>query len=222
MADSNDLEELSEFISVSARPDLKASSMQYVMGLTSSADGIQLLLSHAKLLKAIVLALTQDAHESIATDAFKATINLTANIVDGGDSANNLASDNKLLRILLETVIDKSSLNSDNACKVLTNITRIPTGCRHVMDILQQADFPVKLVTLVEAFGTKDYNKNGNLDYIGTVLSNLTQLPEGREFVLDKDRCIVQRLLPFIQFAGSRIRRRGIVAAVRNCCFETG
>ncbi|XP_033627577.1 protein HGH1 homolog [Asterias rubens] len=221
MADPYVLEELSNFLSVSARPDLKASALQYVVGLTSSADGIQLLQSHAKLPEALV-ALTQDTDDKTSSDAFKCVVNLTAHIVDGGESTNTFASDKKLLSILLKTVVDKSNFNSDNACKVLTNITRVPAGCRHVMEVLQEQDFPVKLVTLVETFGTKDYNsKNSNLDYLGTVLSNLTQLPEGREFVLDKDRCVIQRLLPYIHYQGSGVRRRGIVAALRNCCFET-
>lgn len=33
-------------------------------------------------------------------------------------------------------------------------------------------------------------------------------------------RCLVQRLLPYTQYAGSVIRRRGAVGTLRNCCFD--
>ncbi|XP_022101965.1 protein HGH1 homolog [Acanthaster planci] len=222
MANPVVLDEFLNFLSVSARPDLKASALQYVMGLTSSADGVRLLLSHAKMLAAVV-DLTQDSNEQISSVAYKSIINICAETESNeGESAGHLISNKKLLSILLKTVVDKSSGNADNACKVLTNITRIPAGCRNVMDLLGDVDFPVDLVMLVEAFCMKNYNDKGaNLDYLGLVLSNLTQLPEGREFILNKERCVVQRLLPYTQYEGSTVRRRGAVAALKNCCFET-
>ncbi|XP_038053662.1 protein HGH1 homolog [Patiria miniata] len=222
MADPAVLDEFVDFLSVSARPDLKATAMQQVMGMTSSGDGTQLLLSHAKLLAALV-DLTQDPNEKISADAYKSIINLAAEFESNEDeNLNNLISNKKLLSVLLKTVVEKSSCNADNACKVLSNLTRIPFGCRNVMECLGETDFPVDLVKLVEAFCAKRYNEKGaSLDYLGMVLSNLTQMPEGREFVLDKERCVVQRLLPYTQYEGSTVRRMGAVAALRNCCFET-
>uniref|UniRef100_A0A8C8B089 HGH1 homolog n=1 Tax=Otus sunia TaxID=257818 RepID=A0A8C8B089_9STRI len=55
---------------------------------------------------------------------------------------------------------------------------------------------------------------------LGPLLCNLSQLPEGRRGLLDRSRCSVQRLLPFTQYKDSTVHRRGIVGALRNCCFE--
>ena len=57
---------------------------------------------------------------------------------------------------------------------------------------------------------------------LATFISNLTQLQESRDFILDKDRCVIQRLLPFTMYSASLTKRGGIVGALRNCCFETG
>ncbi|KAI1901591.1 hypothetical protein AGOR_G00035980 [Albula goreensis] len=67
-------------------------------------------------------------------------------------------------------------------------------------------------------------------DRISTILSNLSRhektckevfrLPEARNFILDKERCVVQRLLPYTQYDDSTIRRGGVVGTLRNCCFD--
>ncbi|NXS63629.1 HGH1 protein, partial [Brachypteracias leptosomus] len=57
---------------------------------------------------------------------------------------------------------------------------------------------------------------------LGPLLCNLSQLPEGRRGLLDRSRRSVQRLLPFTQYKESVVHRRGIVGALRNCCFEHG
>ncbi|NWU70600.1 HGH1 protein, partial [Pterocles burchelli] len=57
---------------------------------------------------------------------------------------------------------------------------------------------------------------------LGPLLCNLSQLPQGRRGLLDRSRCSVQRLLPFTQDKDSVVRRRGIVGALRNCCFQHG
>ena len=44
------------------------------------------------------------------------------------------------------------------------------------------------LAQLVEIFCTEGYNKMAKLHYLGPLLSNLTQLPEARSCMMDKDR----------------------------------
>lgn len=44
------------------------------------------------------------------------------------------------------------------------------------------------LAQLVEIFCTEGYNKTAKLHYLGPLLSNLTQLPEARNHMMDKDR----------------------------------
>lgn len=44
------------------------------------------------------------------------------------------------------------------------------------------------LTQLVQIFCTKGYNKAAKLHYLGPLLSNLTQLPEARSHMMDKER----------------------------------
>lgn len=39
-------------------------------------------------------------------------------------------------------------------------------------------------------------------------------------YLMDKDCCVIQRLLPFTEYAGSLVRRGGIVGTLKNCCFD--
>ncbi|XP_013919483.1 PREDICTED: protein HGH1 homolog [Thamnophis sirtalis] len=48
----------------------------------------------------------------------------------------------------------------------------------------------------------------------------MSQLPEARRALLDRSGCVVQKLLPFVQDAGSALRRRGVARTLRNCCFD--
>ncbi|NWW03281.1 HGH1 protein, partial [Oreocharis arfaki] len=57
---------------------------------------------------------------------------------------------------------------------------------------------------------------------LGALLCNLSQAPEGRRALLDRSRRAVQRLLPLVRGPGSAELRRGVVGALRNCCFEHG
>ncbi|NXD60146.1 HGH1 protein, partial [Corvus moneduloides] len=57
---------------------------------------------------------------------------------------------------------------------------------------------------------------------LGALLCNLSQAPEGRRVLLDRSRPLVPRLLPLIRSPDSAELRRGVVGALRNCCFEHG
>ncbi len=65
------------------------------------------------------------------------------------------------------------------------------------------------------------YNTKGaGLHYLGPLLSNLSQLSPVREALCDSSRCVLQRLLPFTEYAASRVRRGGAVGALRNVCLD--
>lgn len=38
---------------------------------------------------------------------------------------------------------------------------------------------------------------------------------------MDRDRSVIQRLLPFTEYADSIVRRGGIVGTLKNCCFNS-
>lgn len=56
---------------------------------------------------------------------------------------------------------------------------------KFVFQVLQEE---AGLAQLVEVFCNEGYNKNAKLHYLSALLSNLTQLPEARSYIMDKDR----------------------------------
>ena len=39
--------------------------------------------------------------------------------------------------------------------------------------------------------------------------------------LLDREKCVIQRLVAFTEYSGSVVKRGGVVGTIRNCCFET-
>ncbi|XP_074880281.1 protein HGH1 homolog [Buteo buteo] len=99
------------------------------------------------------------------------------------------------------------------ACGVLANLCRERGAARRVLRGLREGG--PGLEPLLQALGQPRPPSQ-----LGPLLCNLSQLPEGRRGLLDRSRCSVQRLLPFTQYQDSVVHRRGVVGALRNCCFE--
>ncbi|XP_063183788.1 protein HGH1 homolog [Chroicocephalus ridibundus] len=99
------------------------------------------------------------------------------------------------------------------ACGVLANLCRERGAARRVLRGLRERG--CGLAPLLQALGEPRPPPQ-----LGPLLCNLSQLPEGRRGLLDRSRCSVQRLLPFTQYKDSTVHRRGVVGALRNCCFE--
>ncbi|XP_033920550.1 protein HGH1 homolog [Melopsittacus undulatus] len=95
-------------------------------------------------------------------------------------------------------------------CGLLANLSREPGGARAVLRALGSR-WDALLRALVQPRPPPE---------LGPLLCNLSQVPEGRSRLLDRSRCAVQRLLPFTQYRGSTELRRGVVGALRNCCFQ--
>ncbi|KAK3913967.1 Protein HGH1-like protein [Frankliniella fusca] len=96
---------------------------------------------------------------------------------------------------------------------------------------------------------TRHNSVGANLHYLGPLLSNLSQLPVVRRhvlpvlfissvivhytlniifffiiskrFILDHEKKVIHRLIPFTEYQDSLVRRGGIVGCLRNCCFDT-
>ncbi|CAH1801591.1 unnamed protein product, partial [Owenia fusiformis] len=210
--------ELLPFLEKTSRPDLRCIGMEYFLGLTGAPEGKLFIISNNQILCAIIELVT-DTQSAIAKDALFALVNLT-------QDENTVV---KLLRLekvdltmtCLEYILDKTSPHADIACSLLANITRFEKGAQIVADLIMAKQDVIGLDKLVSAMCLKDYNPSNRLHYIAAVLSNLTQIPSTRQFIMDKDRCVIQRLLPFTEFTESTIRRHGIIGTLRNCCFDT-
>lgn len=64
----------------------------------------------------------------------------------------------------------------------------LPPAVWNVFLCSQALQEDVGLAKLVDIFCTEGYNAKANLHYLGPLLSNLTQLPEARHTLMDRDR----------------------------------
>lgn len=224
-ADSHTLEasleaeaaKLLPFLEPAARADLQAAAAQHVLAMTGSKPCRQLLAGQATLLRALVELATAPA-PAPARDAARALVNLAA---DPDLHESLLAAEPGLPARLLGRVLDPQWPWAEEAAAVLANLSREPGPCAELMEALAAAEpGECGLERLVCALCRPDYNARAPLHYLGPILSNLSQRPVARAFLLDPDRCVVQRLLPLTQYSDSSVRRGGVVGTLRNCCFE--
>ena len=78
---------------------------------------------------------------------------------------------------------DKESKQADKATQVLSNLTRDQASSAQVFQHLQRADIGVE--SLVRLLCQEKYNNTGlMMNFLGPVLSNLSQLPQVRKQIL--------------------------------------
>lgn len=213
MLSEDEAKDLLSFLTLEMRADVKGQATGYILGLTGNRDGCRYLQSKPDFLKALV-TLTSDPSIAIVKDCFHALINLSADET----LHQPLVKETEILSKLIPKLQDPEFMFSDRICTILSNLSRHERTCRDVFKALQELN--VGLDRLVEIFCTEGFNKKASLHYLAPLLSNLTQLPEARHFILDKDRCVIQRLLPYTQYEESITRRGGVVGTLRNCCFD--
>ncbi|XP_049488721.1 protein HGH1 homolog [Panthera uncia] len=205
------------FLALGARADLQAEAARHVLELTGSGPGRTLLAGQAALLRALVELAAAPA-PAPARDAARALVNLAA---EPGLHEPLLQAEPELPARLLGRALDPQWPWAEEAAAVLANLSREPAPCAALMAALEVAEPGESgLGRLVRALCTPGYNARAPLHYLGPMLSNLSQRPAARAFLLDPDRCVVQRLLPLTQFPDSSVRRGGVVGTLRNCCFE--
>ncbi|XP_071452605.1 protein HGH1 homolog [Hetaerina americana] len=223
-----ELNELMTFLNLDSRLDLKAVALMQILGLTGTEDGRRLIVSSPAIVRLIILLCT-DSSDSVAKDACLSLVNISAEessvpvILAALDSpANESIGEIKrqeIISILLNIITNSSLGFADSACMVLSNMTRPSAYCEKILERIEETG--ISLDTLVRIFCQIGYNKKGaNLNYLGPVFSNLSQLSAMRRYLLDRERCVIQRLLPFTEYKDSLIRRGGIVGTLRNCCFD--
>ena len=208
----DEVSELAAFLKKDVRGDLKVSAVNYVLGLTGSSDGLECIFKHRKIILPALLELTDDNLEVITKDSYLSLVNIAAD--------STLASELISLHVipkLLGIIMDLKC--GDHVVMVLSNLTRSSEGSKAVVDILQDGSSKIQLHQLVSVFCI---NKAPKFHYLAAVFSNISQLPSGRKLFLDRQQSLLQRLLPFVHYQDSLIRRGGIVGLVRNLCFDTG
>ncbi|RHY39868.1 hypothetical protein DYB28_009436 [Aphanomyces astaci] len=233
MAVSKEVTELVEFLS-NPRADVRQSAIQLTVGLTGTDSGIQQLIK-ADAVKALC-RLIGDMN-AIARDAIHALVNITA--THPGACENALKHDivNRLMNQL-----DSDFQHKDLSVMLLANVTTTPEGAKAL--VTNDAKYSVREVILQnltvrflesepEPDGidptTNEPKWDDDYQYVANVLANITQLEEGRAFLLrlrtkqgqpGQVQSLVHVLLPQVHSANV-IRRRGIIQALRNLCFDS-
>ncbi|XP_068087083.1 protein HGH1 homolog [Anabrus simplex] len=225
----DELSDMMNFLSINARLDLKSVACQYILGLTGSEGGREVLLKRPVLVKCVV-DLIRDPVVNVAKDAILSIVNFSADergarmlLAEeccqklGQDDTSNQRDD--VVATCLSALLDPECPLADPACMVLSNVTRLASNVERFMYLVERSDF--SLDQIITAFTKRIYNKKGaNLHYLGPLFSNLSQSITVRTFLMDRERCVIQRLLPFTGFHQSVVRRGGIVGMIKNCTFD--
>ncbi|KAG9472924.1 hypothetical protein GDO78_016088 [Eleutherodactylus coqui] len=205
--------EFLSFLSPGTRADVKSQALEYMLGVSATPDGRRSLCELPGLLRA-VLDVTSDPSPPVVQDAYHILVNLTSY----PSTHHSLLEIPTLLPTLTERLTDPQYIYADSICTILCNLSREEESCHSVLSTLKAQG----LNKLLEMICSPKYNATATLHYLGPLMCNLTQLPEGRNFILDRTRCVLQRLLPYTEIQGSVVRRGGIVGTLRNCCFNHG
>lgn len=213
----SDLEDLAQFLQKDQRIDVKMTALQSVLGLSGNKEGLAAL-SNFHSIPANLLELLNDECHFIAKDAALALINISS---DPAVAKSLLQSTQMtgLVKTLYDKIQDEECKIADAATMIFSNLTRDLVSCSHVFDNLKEHSIEMERIVFIMC--QEGYNKHGaNLRYLAPVISNLSQLPEVRRKILDKEQCIIQRLLPFTGYEKSAIKKGGVIGTLRNCCFE--
>ena len=214
--------EFTPFLSPGAQDPAKSIALEHVLGFTGSPEGIKLLGDSKPLLQGIV-SLTEDKDENLQVKAYKCLINLTTNETVTKNITKLEKFENKCI-LWMVNILKPDFRLADIVCQLLSNLTRVTEGAHFVAEnvLLNTKSSEVSVEKVVLVLCNLTYNEKADLHYLSALLSNLSQISDVRKKILDKNHCIIQRLLPFTEFRQSAIRRHGVVGTLKNCCFDTG
>ena len=211
------MDELLPFLTLDTRLELKSKALGYVLGLTGTEGGQELIKQHKEILQ-LLLDLTTDSDPQVSLDAHSALLNLSAS-----DNTAEYLIGLGVIRKFIDFLIDPKWKHADKICMILTNLTRKESGAAaFIKSVSSLPHGQCSLYSLVDIFDRRGSNKDAEFHHLATTFSNITQVPAARRLFLDRSKCIVPRLLPYTQFKGSLVRRSGVASLLRNLCFEVG
>lgn len=220
------LEQIREYLNPDVeQPKLKILATEHVSGLTGTAEGRELLLKSPKVLTQLIVMI-QDNDTTVSKAAVQALINLTAD--EAGANACLLISENQpkdekyssnLVQVCVRFIMDKENALADQCCMILNNMTRLLHLMDRVVTLVEKSNYTWE--DIVAVFTVTRYNKAGaSLHYLAYVINNISRSPRVQSCLMDKDRTIIQRLLPFMDYKDNLVKR-GIIGTIKNCCFDT-
>lgn len=107
--------------------------------------------------------------------------------------------------------------------KALSNMTRSPVLTEEVLNHLEADRQLFKELCQVYATINAREGRTPGLHYLSSVFCNLTQSSRGRDLIcLDAvEQPVFEKILAFVNYERSLIRRGGAVGILKNLCFDT-
>ena len=208
--------EILAFLRKESLPESKTATVEHLVGLTATVDGREVFKLYPPLLEALA-SIVKHREMPFARGALTCFVNLAAE----EETADDLLACN-VLNTLVEGLLSYSDVTCrEKICMALSNLTTTETGSKSFTELMESKGERT-LFDIVTMFCDRGLHRNGSqhLDYIATVLGNITQVADGRKLVMDRTKRIFQRLIPYLGYNDSVIRRRGIACLVKNCCFN--
>lgn len=211
------LDEMVQFLQPEARIDLKHISLDHLLGLSGSEDGLKTLLKSEKLIRSII-ELTNDRVNEIARNSLLLLVNLSANAKGATELLKYKTYGKNIIEVLVGYVKDQQKQDADAVCMILSNITRPENSVELCVDYLMP-----HINDLLNIFVNTSYNKKGSkLHYLSPMYSNLSCSPRIRKWLTEENPHVpLLKLLPFCNYEESVIRRGGAIGTVRNLSFDT-
>ncbi|ORY99192.1 hypothetical protein BCR43DRAFT_221932 [Syncephalastrum racemosum] len=218
--------ELLEFLH-QPRLEIRALAVQQLTSLTpKSSEFYPLLVSKRSTL---IPDLKSLCHEDtvIAHEAIRCLINLS-----GDARVLQELDDPFFIKFICLLITVPSSILADAACMLLSNMTKHEPICVKLLEgntnpMPGLCDSKRLMDHLVEAFHRghkKAYNPKAEFHFLASVFSNCSGIRLGRVFLLEPSPYDELAPLTKIQIFSEDphvIRRGGVDAAIKNCCFET-
>ncbi|XP_026325655.1 protein HGH1 homolog [Hyposmocoma kahamanoa] len=212
------LNEMLEFLKPNARVDLKHVSLDHMLGLSGTEEGVETLLKNDLVIQNII-ELTDDKLDEIAKTALLILVNISAHSEGASELLKYKPFNQKnLIEFLIGQILNPNKKNADAACMILCNITRLEDE----LEICLDAFFP-HLNDIINVFVNVDFNKTGsNLNYLAPMFSNLSCSYRIRKWLTEENPHVpLIKLLPFCNYEQSHIRRGGAIGTVRNLSFDS-
>ena len=207
------------------QPKMREMAAEFFLGVSDSEQGRRTL--HTNGVIRILARWTGDM-ESVSVNSFKCLVNMSADMLE---ERNEMMIAQKIVERIFEAVRtdDNSHEQIHSALMLLANITSSKDGSREALQLGtgDQVLVGQNMRRLVERFIATTTSKASVAEkevdaweHVASVLCNITQLQEGRDLLRRRSTRILPALLPQLT-SPSVVRRRGIAASLRNCCYET-
>ncbi|KAJ8655716.1 hypothetical protein O0I10_008601 [Lichtheimia ornata] len=218
--------ELLEFLH-HPRTEIRALAVQQLTALTpKTAPTFAFLVSKRDTL---VNDLKSLCHEDtvVAHEAIKSLINLSAD-----PRIQELLDDKFFIHHLCLLILIPDSVLADAACMLLSNMTKYEPTCVRVLEgeakpLPGLSESTRLLDHLVEAFHRghkRAYNPKAEFNFLASVFANVSGIRAGRVYFLENaahDKLAPLTKLQIFTEDPNVIRRGGVDATIKNCCFET-